>query len=68
MTLDTIPRNELRSKLADLLGVDRIARFRVRAIAKVRVMQTSSEHEQLSVGRRDIPGQLFEAMFHSFEY
>src|SRR5437667_1331219 len=54
--------DELRTEFADLLSIDRVVWLRMRAIAKVRVMQPPPEHERLRIRRRDVPRQLLEAM------
>src|SRR5262245_15050796 len=59
---DATAIDELRPKFADLLAEDRVACLRMCAVAKVRVMQTTSEHERQSVRGGDVSRRLLEAM------
>jgi hypothetical protein len=51
MALHATARDELRTKLANMIGEDGIARFRMGAAAKVGMMQPPPQHERLRIRR-----------------
>src|SRR5262245_34913473 len=59
---DATAVDEFRSQFADLLVKDWIVRFRMGAVAEIRVVHAASEHKQLRIDRRYVASQLLEAL------
>ena len=59
MARDATAIDELRPEFANLLGINRVGLLGMRAVAKIRVMQTPPEQERFAGGGRGVWSHLF---------